>query len=717
MSTFVYVTGWTLVHVAWQGALVGALAWVALWLCREARAQTRYVLACTALAALLAAPLATARTIATAARVDQHAADGDAAGTAAAAATSAGNGSAPLAGDGHAAAHARPAIDAALPVLVAAWLAGVTILLGRLAGGGWRVRSLHRAALAAAPSRWQAAGARVAAGLSVRPPPHVVDSLLVQTPTVVGWLRPVILLPIAALNNLTLPQVEAILAHEIAHVRRHDSLVNLAQTVAETLLFYHPAAWWLSHRIRVEREHCCDDVAVQACGDPAGYAEALLELETSRAPTPLALGAAGGPLAARVRRLLGPAPPSRRPRVPLLAALAAVGMAMAGIAGGHRAIGAQVPPVPGDAGLRALAGEWQRMETGHFDILYTPDIAAGRERVARAAQRSYAAVSAALRHDLGPTRVTLVLVATRAMRDQVLASGLARPSPAPQIPVALDTADLEADLRYELAHVFGAELLNRADLPRWMTEGLARHLRGDWDDDARAALALAVRTRAIPPLSTLEATHFPRDLFVHDLLAHAGYDFIDAHWGQEGVRSFIFALRALGAVGGPYDRAFGTTAGAFDRAFEAYLADRVAQPAGVNAAERAAQAAARLPPGAIARAPCSGSPLYPPAALPPAGSPPFIWIVDLCFARQRGLMTADLSTYLSTMQLRPSRPSAGEFIPWDETAEQRASADRQALVEREGLLEDMDIHVDEHEFPGGAVGVIVTYDMLERERR
>ena len=68
--------------------------------------------------------------------------------------------------------------------------------------------------------------------------------------------------PVSALAGLTPRQVEAILAHELAHIRRHDYVVNLLQTVVETLLFYHPAVWWLSHRIRVERENCCDDLAV-----------------------------------------------------------------------------------------------------------------------------------------------------------------------------------------------------------------------------------------------------------------------------------------------------------------------------------------------------------------------------------------------------------------------------------------------------------------------
>jgi uncharacterized protein (TIGR03435 family) len=105
--------------------------------------------------------------------------------------------------------------------------------------------------------------------------------------------------------HLNVMQVEAILAHELAHIRRHDYLVNLLQTLAETLFFYHPAIWWLSARIREEREHCCDDVAVEVCGDPVGYAEALTELETWRTGSAnLAPAATGGSLVSRIQRIL-----------------------------------------------------------------------------------------------------------------------------------------------------------------------------------------------------------------------------------------------------------------------------------------------------------------------------------------------------------------------------------------------------------------------------
>jgi hypothetical protein len=125
-------------------------------------------------------------------------------------------------------------------------------------------------------------------------------------PTVIGWLRPVVLLPIASLSGLTTQQIEMILAHELAHIRRHDFIVNLMQAVVETLLFYHPAVWWISQRIRVEREHCCDDVAVAMFGDPLQYARALTRFEELRLdPAHALLAANGGSLLTRIRRLVG----------------------------------------------------------------------------------------------------------------------------------------------------------------------------------------------------------------------------------------------------------------------------------------------------------------------------------------------------------------------------------------------------------------------------
>lgn len=232
-----------------------------------------------------------------------------------------------------------------LPAIVTLWLAGVCLLLARLAGGWWRVHRLYRAACTMPPSRWRAVTERVARQLGLRRLVHVVDAPFVDGPVVIGWLQPVILLPVAALSGLTPEQVRAILAHELAHVRRHDAFVNVAQTLAETLLFYHPAVWWMSSCIRTEREHCCDDVALAVSGDAYAYASALAELESWRAARPavLAMAATDGSLLHRVARLL--APPTRSPRAGITLTLALVLVLVVG-GGALQLLGAGQPPAP-----------------------------------------------------------------------------------------------------------------------------------------------------------------------------------------------------------------------------------------------------------------------------------------------------------------------------------------------------------------------------------
>ena len=146
---------------------------------------------------------------------------------------------------------------------------------------------------------------RVSKQLGVTRPVQLFQSSLVQVPVVLGYLRPMILLPISLLNNLPISQLETILAHELAHVRRHDFLINLLQTIVETLFFYHPAVWWLSHRIRVEREHCCDDLVIQVLGNRVEYGRALVAIEQLRSRSGvLALNATDGSMVTRIRRIV-----------------------------------------------------------------------------------------------------------------------------------------------------------------------------------------------------------------------------------------------------------------------------------------------------------------------------------------------------------------------------------------------------------------------------
>ena len=323
MTSWVDVAGWTLVHFVWQGAGIALLAALGLQLLRSRRPQLRYLTACGALAAMLAAPVVTAFVMTSAPRVPfadtihvLRSPQGAAIGVAITPPSS------PVPGVGSATAAPTEltlptAIDtgALLSILVTLWLAGVFILLTRLTAGCWRIRKLQAVARLEEPSRWQSLAEEIAARLGLTRRFTVIETVRVATPTVIGWLRPVILLPVAAMAGLSPRQVEAILAHELAHIRRHDFLINLLQTLAETMLFYHPAVWWISRRIRTEREHCCDDVAVAVSGDPAEYAAALAELASwSIAHPVLAMAATRGPLVDRVRRLLRLPDADRKPR-------------------------------------------------------------------------------------------------------------------------------------------------------------------------------------------------------------------------------------------------------------------------------------------------------------------------------------------------------------------------------------------------------------------
>jgi uncharacterized protein (TIGR03435 family) len=192
--------------------------------------------------------------------------------------------------------------------MVCIWALGVLLLSLRATGGWMRAQRLKRRVLAA-KTGLEDMMTRLKRRLDVSAPVRLCASAMVQVPTVIGWIRPCILLPVTTITGLSESQLEAILAHELAHIRRHDYLVNLLQTAIETVLFYHPAVWWVGRQMRIEREHCCDDIAVAVCGNAIEYAGALAELEQIRGRTPEpALAATGGELLARIRRLLGRQP-------------------------------------------------------------------------------------------------------------------------------------------------------------------------------------------------------------------------------------------------------------------------------------------------------------------------------------------------------------------------------------------------------------------------
>jgi beta-lactamase regulating signal transducer with metallopeptidase domain len=334
--------GWTLVHFLWQGTLIGLLTASLLASLHAARAQTRYLVACGGLLAMVVAPIATflllapqqptalathaARLIDTATDVDLVGRAGSLRATGAGVASDAPgrtqeDGSARVSIKPRASAagvmyqQARATIEGLLPWLVQAWAIGICALSLRLAGGLALVARLRRRTLQMPAIDVQQRLVTLAERVGLRRAIVLRIAPGAETPAVIGWWRPIILLPASALAGLAPAQLEAVLAHELAHVRRHDYLVNLLQSLAETLLFYHPAVWYVSHQIRVEREHCCDDEAVASCGDATMYASALAELETLRHAVPAfampALGSGGSSLLHRIRRLLFPATATR----------------------------------------------------------------------------------------------------------------------------------------------------------------------------------------------------------------------------------------------------------------------------------------------------------------------------------------------------------------------------------------------------------------------
>jgi uncharacterized protein (TIGR03435 family) len=316
------------IHMIWEGAIIGWVLWVLLWLLRRRSPEIRYLLSCAALVLMTGAFLSTFSGV-----YALHRATVIATG----------------------AAYQPPVPEVAgiprtmLPIWVApetsnlqwlntmqfwalpVWCAGVVLCSLRLIAGCSRAHSLAR--LSKDPEdaiRTMVATIRKRLGLK-----RDVRLVLCESEEGVGmfgWLKPVLLLPPSALTGLQPDELEAVIAHELAHIVRHDYAINVLQSVAETILFFHPMTWWISKQIRTERELCCDRVVVGFCGRPRDYAQALLKLARMQAaPRRLGLAATGGPLLYRVRLLLGMPvehlkPPHWSSAVTLLIGLAAISL-------------------------------------------------------------------------------------------------------------------------------------------------------------------------------------------------------------------------------------------------------------------------------------------------------------------------------------------------------------------------------------------------------
>jgi GWxTD domain-containing protein len=305
-SPFGSTLGWTLFHSLWEGAIVALLLAVALSVLRTSRA--RYAMACVAMLGLLASFCYTFahllpqghETIAIIHNPRQ---------------VSAGSNT-PLVPPANL--HAEDI----LPWLAPFWITGVILFHLHTLASCLAARRFAVRGVCVAPDLWRQRLLQLRERVRLSTPVALLESSLAHAPCVVGYLRPVILVPVGMLTAMPAQQVEAILLHELAHVRRRDYLVNLMQTVVEGFFFYHPAVWWISGVIRTERENCCDDLVVTTCGDAPGYAAALAALEHSRwAAHDAVLASTGGNLMKRIRRLLHPLDAPRTALSPLLSAV------------------------------------------------------------------------------------------------------------------------------------------------------------------------------------------------------------------------------------------------------------------------------------------------------------------------------------------------------------------------------------------------------------
>ena len=297
----VRTVGWALLHFVWQGGVVAALLSIAFAMTK--RAAVRYAAAVGALLLMVAFPIATVLYLNRSVPQDDMLQPPSDTATVV---------TPQSVMPGHVPHHSSDVQESATPAqpqtmlwLVRLWMVGVMLFSLRSAGGFVLAQRLRKIATSPATGELlrlcQAVQERMGIARAVR----YCRSAALHVPAVIGGFRPIVLLPITALTGLSDAQVEAIVAHELAHIRRLDYFVNLFQVFAETVLFYHPAVWWVNQKIRAERENCCDDTAIAVCGNRVDYVRALTHLERMRIAPQFAMAVNGSPLKARVRRILG----------------------------------------------------------------------------------------------------------------------------------------------------------------------------------------------------------------------------------------------------------------------------------------------------------------------------------------------------------------------------------------------------------------------------
>ena len=191
------------------------------------------------------------------------------------------------------------------PFISIIWMFGVLLIIVYRIYGFSKIRSLIRQAHLLVETSWETKIKELMRKIGIKKKITFLQSRGIESPAVIGFLKPFLLIPVSFFTGVESICIEAILLHELAHIKRYDYLVNIIQLIVETLGFFHPAVWWISRQIRRERENCCDDFAVEILGDKLIFAKALVQLEEMRQHTALVIAANGSNLSNRISRLLG----------------------------------------------------------------------------------------------------------------------------------------------------------------------------------------------------------------------------------------------------------------------------------------------------------------------------------------------------------------------------------------------------------------------------
>jgi beta-lactamase regulating signal transducer with metallopeptidase domain len=305
--------GWTLLHFCWQGAAIAILFALTDRLSSRASQTVRYVVA---LAAFALMPLTVIVTFANEMQViapvrSAGAMPGKAENLIGVAPRDSEERQTSLPAMPSAASRQNwlaVRAEQALPWIDGLWALGMLVLATRALGGWWQLKQLRRRASGIVPSDLERAFHRISEHLKVGRQAALRISDEVISPLAMGLWQATVILPLSSVLNLSAEELEAVLAHELGHIRRWDYVCNLLQTAVESVLFFHPAMWWLSEIVRDRREACCDEIAVRNCVDAVVYARALLRLEEQRKTEfrlAMALGGCSGSLLGRVNRVLG----------------------------------------------------------------------------------------------------------------------------------------------------------------------------------------------------------------------------------------------------------------------------------------------------------------------------------------------------------------------------------------------------------------------------